>query len=69
MMYELVLTYDDGAMKKETAKLPNLMSALGIYMEDDSWCYAQITNCQTGEVIAIWENNSEYGATAWDAMM
>ena len=37
MMYELIMTYDDGTMKKEQAKLPNLMSALGIYMEDNDW--------------------------------
>lgn len=68
MKYELVLTYDDGMMKKEQSYLPELMCALAIYMQDDSWRYVQITNCQTGEVIAIWENNSKYGATAWDAM-
>lgn len=56
MMYELVLTYDDGAMKKETAKLPNIMSALSIYMEDNSWTFAEIMNCQTGEIIATWTN-------------
>lgn len=61
MEYELVMTYKDGAMKKETEKLPKLMTALGIYMEDDSWVYVQIMNCQTGELIATWENNSEYG--------
>ena len=56
MMYELVLTYDDGAMKKETAKLPNIMGALSIYMEDNSWTFAKIINCQTGEIIATWTN-------------
>lgn len=61
MEYELVMTYNDGGMKKETEKLPALMTALGIYMEDNSWTYVQIMNCQTGELIATWENNSEYG--------
>lgn len=64
MKYELVMTYNNGAMKKETAKLPELIAALGIYMEDDTWLYAHIMNCQTGELIAIWENNSEYGVGA-----
>ena len=62
MMYELVLTYDDGAMKKETAKLPNIMSALSIYIEDNSWTFAEIKNCQTGEIIATW-TNTENGIT------
>lgn len=61
MEYELVMTYNDGGMKKETEKLPALMTALGIYMEDNSWTYVQIMNCQTGELIATWENNSKYG--------
>lgn len=61
MKYELVLTYKDGTMKKETEELPKLMTALGIYMEDDTWVYAHIMNCQTGELIAIWQNNKEYG--------
>lgn len=63
MMYELTMTYDDGTMKKEQAKLPNLMCALSIYMEDNDWTYAEIMNCQTGELIATWENNPQYGAT------
>lgn len=62
MMYELVLTYDDGAIKKETAKLPNIMSTLSIYMEDNSWTFAKIMNCQTGEIIATW-TNTENGIT------
>ena len=61
MKYEMVLTYKDGTMKKETETLPKLMTALGIYMEDDTWVYAHIMNCQTGELIAIWQNHKEYG--------
>lgn len=63
MMYELIMTYDDGTLRKEQAKLPDLMTALGIYMEDNSWTYAQIMNCQTGELIARWANVGAYGAT------
>lgn len=63
MMYELTMTYDDGTMKKEQAELPNLMCALSIYMEDNSWIYAEITNLRTGELIATWENDKVYGVT------
>lgn len=66
MMYQLLMTYDDGTVKKEKANLPSLMAALGIYMEDKSWCFAEITNCQTGEVLAAWMNNPVYGATTID---
>ena len=66
MMYELTMTYDDGTMKQERAKLPNLMSALGIYMEDDNWAYVEIMNCQTGELIATWGNNPQYGVTSME---
>lgn len=61
MEYELVMTYNNGGMKKETAKLPELMTALGIYVEDNTWTYVQIMNCQTGELIVTWENSKEYG--------
>lgn len=63
MLYELTLTYDDGAMKKEQATLPNLMTALGVYLEDDTWTYAEIMSCQTGELLATWANNKDYGVT------
>ena len=61
--YELILTYDDGYMKKEQSYLPELMSALAIYMEDVKWCFASITNLSTGEVIARWTNYGTYGIT------
>lgn len=61
MNYELIMTYKDGAMKKETATLPAIMTALGIYTEDNSWVYIQIMNCQTGEILTTWENSEEYG--------
>lgn len=63
MMYELIMTYDDGMMKKEQATLPAIMSALGIYMEDDSWTFANIRNCATDEIIATWTNSGKYGVT------
>ena len=63
-IYELVLTYTDGTMKKEQATLPNLMYTLGIYFTDPDWLYAEITNAGTGEVIAGWSNASDYGVTS-----
>lgn len=62
MMYQLIMAYDDGSMKKERATLPNIMSALSVYMEDGSWTFTKIMNCQTGEVIATW-TNTENGIT------
>ena len=41
MNYELIMTYADGAMKKEIATLPAIMTVLGIYTEDNSWIYIQ----------------------------
>lgn len=63
MMYELMLMYKDNYMKKEQSTLPRLMQALSIYMEDDSWLYAEIMNCNTGELLATWVNNEDYGVT------
>ena len=63
MKYELILTYDDGMMKKERASLANIMGAMGIYMEDNSWVFAQIMNCTTGEIVAHWTNDPNNGIT------
>lgn len=61
--YELLLTYDDGYTKTEKTYLPELMATLAIYLQDKNWCYAEITNCTTGEVIAQWTNYGKYGIT------
>lgn len=68
LTYELILTYNDGETKKERATLPAIMGALAIYMDDETWTYAKITNCATGEVIAEWEYyRYTWGATRADA--
>lgn len=63
MLYELTMTYENGIKKKEKADLPTLMHCLSYYMEEEPWTYVEIVNAQTGEVIALWENNSDYGVT------
>ena len=63
LTYEMILTYADGTMKKERATLPAIMAALAIYMEDETWHYAEITNCSTDEVIVQWVNYKTRGAT------
>ena len=63
MLYELAMTYDNGTMKKERADLPTLMHCLSYYMDEEPWNMVEITNCQTGEVIAVWSNTNSYGVT------
>ena len=64
LTYEMILTYEDGTMKKERATLPAIMAALAIYMEDDTWHYAEITNCLTDDVLAQWVNYRTRGVTS-----
>lgn len=63
MLYELTLNYENGITKKETADLPTLMHCLSYYMEEEPWHTIDIMNCQTGEIIAMWEHNEDYGVT------
>lgn len=48
---------------RERADLPTMMHCLSYYMEEEPWTRVEIMNCQTGEVIAMWEHNDKYGVT------
>lgn len=63
MLYELTMTYENGITKKERADLPTLMHCLSYYMDEEPWTHIDIMNAQTGEIIACWEQNDEYGVT------
>ena len=63
-IYELLLTYTDGTIKKEWATLPILMQTLSIYFNNDDRLYAEIVNRQTGEIICHWSNLAEWGVTS-----
>jgi len=63
MMYELTMVYENNVRKVERADLPTLMHCLSYYMDEEPWAHIEIMNCQTGEIIAMWEHNDEYGVT------
>lgn len=63
MLYELTLTYENGIVKKEKADLPTLMHCLSYYIDNEPWTLIEIVNCQTGELIAVWTDNPQYGVT------
>ena len=59
----MVVTFNNGDMIKMTNGLPELMRVLGGIFEISKWCYAEIMNCVTGELIATWRNDTEIGVT------
>ena len=64
MKYQLTISYNDCTGKCETADLPSIMQALSIYTEDPDVFTICIINCQTGELLADWENINGIGLTA-----
>lgn len=63
MLYELTMVYENNVCKVERADLPTMMHCLSYYMEEEPWTRVEIMNCQTGELIAMWEHNDKYGVT------
>ena len=64
MMYELTMTYANGALVKEKNTLPKLMHKLSyqLWFTED-WLLIEIVSCQTGEVLAAWTQDPSYGVT------
>lgn len=64
MMYELMMAYNNGPMLKEKNVLPKLMHKLSYELWfSKEWILIQITNCQTGEVLATWTQDPNNGVT------
>ena len=63
MMYHVTLCNGHKTVLSQTADLPTCMYLLSLLMHND-WTFAELTSEQTGEVLAAWQNNSEYGMTS-----
>jgi len=64
MTYTLTITYDNGKMFKEIGDLPTVMGDWSFKVDTDpNWTYAELVSDQTGEVLAAWRNDPQYGLT------
>lgn len=64
MEYTVKVWYEDRVLLEQTANLPTCMQLLSVAL-CAQWTRAHMVSQQTGEVIARWENNSEYGVTTF----